>query len=287
MRYLQRTLLAACVLVGFTTARAQDEAPDEAQPADLPVVVEDLAFSRYVDIGLVAEAIASRDASLLTDAALQLAEGERVLDRQHSSGVTAKALLEKAVRLAADNQDNGTLERVRKAADLGKDKELAEQLANLEKLGGATRAIDPTLTISLDALDLNTAIRLKGFLDAIKEAELIGDTELLNAVESQIREASGISDAQRAALEERVKNTRKGMSSAEIAGADPIKKLVAASRGWGIKDLDPTNKNSGVRQAGRDVDRKRRRAIEGAQGGRYTVTLNNPTGFSVGYTFNG
>ena len=52
-------------------------------------------------------------------------------------------------------------------------------------------------------------------------------------------------------------------------------------------DLDPFNKNSGIRQGGRDVDRERIRQTESALGGRFEVTVRNPGKNSVYYKFNG
>jgi hypothetical protein len=62
----------------------------------------------------------------------------------------------------------------------------------------------------------------------------------------------------------------------------------SADAGWGIKDLDPFNKNSGVRKSGRKFDKNRLKVTDRAlRGGRYTVKLVNRTRNVVFYNLNG
>ena len=235
------------------------EVSDSTSVEILSEEFQDKAFDQHVDLRLVSDALSTRNASLLTDVALQLAEGERVLLRQHKSGVTSQGLLEKAAKLAIDGQDKTTLDRLMRAAETLQQEDLVQQLATAEKIGGASRATNPALTVSLDSLDLNAVIVIKRLFDAIREAELMGDHHLLDDVESQLKDATDVTDAQRAAIEQLVKQTREAMPPPGTAEDDPIAKLSAASRGWGIKDLDPTNREQRCQQ-GRT--RFRSRAIE-------------------------
>src|SRR5690349_11388462 len=88
-------MLTALVAVPFVL-QAQDppnNAPPSATPPtdsemgepimvySLPAELTDPAFDKYVDISLLGRAWSSKDSALLTDIALQLAEGERVLMR--------------------------------------------------------------------------------------------------------------------------------------------------------------------------------------------------------------
>ena len=208
-----------------------DRKLDGATGIVLSFEIQDSAFAPFVDISLVGLAIASRDAALLTDLALQFSEGERVLLRQHKSGATGSWLFEKAATLAADVQDEVTLDRLAKAADRLGDKDLAAKIASIAKLGGAARAIDPSLTVSLDTVNLEAAIRIKGLLDAINVARLFRDSESLDGIESELSDVSGIADAQKAGLMKLVKSTRVSMAAEGPMEADPIAKLYAASRG--------------------------------------------------------
>jgi len=231
--------LLAIVASAFIVARpvhadepAASPIPASAEPSD---EFQDSAFERFVDIRLIGPAIMERDAGLLADVALQLAESERVLRRQHKSGVTAKSLLAKAALLAADKQDKATLERLTRVASTLGNKELSAQLAALEKAGGVSRAADPALTVSLDAVTIETVVRLKGILDAIKQAELIGDGEWLDAVERKLKDAPDITDAQTTALAKLIENARDGMPAEGTGEIDPVAKLAGASRQHWIK----------------------------------------------------
>lgn len=227
-----QTLVLAIVASVFTVANRVHA--DEPMPSSKPTApsdeFRDSAFEPFIDIHLVGPAITDLDAVLLTDLALQLSEGERVLLRQHKSGVTAQSLLAKAALLAANKQDKATLERLMKMAGTLGNKELSAQLAALEKVGGVSRAADAAFTVSLDAVTIETVVRLKGILDAIKQAELIGDREWLDAVEQELKDAPDITDAQTTALAKLIENARDGMPQEGTVEPDPIAKLAGASR---------------------------------------------------------
>lgn len=189
----------------------------------------DSGFTVHLDISLVGAAIRSRDSALLADLSLQLAEGERVLQRQHVSGVTSADLLKIAVRLAADNRDQQTLERLMKSADRFEGHHLSDQIASLAKLGANSRSPAQSLNIALDALDLDTFVWLKSLLREIEEADLIGDPNLLDGIEWKLNDAAGLSDSQRDALVESVSSIRQSIANGQ-ASPPPIARLVAASR---------------------------------------------------------
>ena len=63
---------------------SEDAAPETATASTVELV--DPAFGQYIDIRLLWQGWGSMDAGMLTDAALQLAEGERVLMRSHKAG---------------------------------------------------------------------------------------------------------------------------------------------------------------------------------------------------------
>src|SRR5262245_61010621 len=112
--------VATLALLAGTSPAQPDQGKKKDEPAPLPaVVVDDPAFERYVDMEALAEAWEDRDAEALTDIGLQLAEGERVLLRSHK-GITAEQVLTVAARLAADQRDKKTLQRLSRAAEAQK-----------------------------------------------------------------------------------------------------------------------------------------------------------------------
>jgi hypothetical protein len=212
----------------------------------LPADFQDASFESYIDLLLIGPALSSRNSSLLTDLALQLVEGERVLGRPHKSGVTARGLLSKAAKLASDKRDEASLKRLSKAAEKLKDKDLTSQLAAIAKLGGSSRALDPALTIPLDTLSVEGAIGIASLLDQVREAELVGDVGLLDTVEARLKDEDKISIAQKGAITKHVHNAREAILATKSSKDDPIAKLAAVSRDWGnpFEDLRKSAENT-------------------------------------------
>lgn len=212
----------------------------------------DEAFGRYVSLNLVVVAIRSGDASSITDIALQLAEGERILFRTHKSGVTSRSLLEKATKLALDFNNTETLDRLQRIFEKIDDKELISQLATSRKLGSESRSIEPELALSFDAVTFEEFRSVKETLNSIREAELLGDRSQLQQIESAINASTDISEARKDALIKRVKAKLESMPTlpaSTYGKIDPISRLMGSSRGWGIGNLtdgsiDPFNKNN-------------------------------------------
>ena len=103
-------------------------------PADL----QDRAFEKYVSLHLLGGAWAKLDAVVLTDVAMQLAEGERVLLRPHKA-LSAADALQLAAKTAVDLGDTTTLERLQRIAQARNDQALAAVLAAGAKLASAAR----------------------------------------------------------------------------------------------------------------------------------------------------
>lgn len=104
----------------------------------------DPIFDQYASLNRLASAWKEMDSALMTDAALQFAEGERVLLRSHKL-ITASQAFDLAIRMATENKDKESLARLAKASERNGDK---ERLANVNlalKTAGAARTIDPAL----------------------------------------------------------------------------------------------------------------------------------------------
>jgi hypothetical protein len=99
----------------------------------------DPAFDRFVDPIAIGMAWAALDAAALTDGALGLMEGERVLLRPHRS-LPTKDIAIVAARLAGERGDAASLARLEKAAAQHGREEMKQLLAQARTLGGASRA---------------------------------------------------------------------------------------------------------------------------------------------------
>jgi len=149
----------------------------------VPLDLNDQAFDRYIGLQFLADAWVALDAARLTDAALLLAEGERVLLRPHRA-ITAAEALQLAARTAFEQGDAVTITRLEKVAALRKDAELKAMIAASKKLGGASRSSAP-------GVDLNTttpaAFALLYACHAdVKRAKLAGDVLVLMALSKAI-----------------------------------------------------------------------------------------------------
>src|SRR3954447_19886394 len=97
-----RRRLAALLLGSALLAWSGDDL--RAQPVPLVDVTElpaDPAFDMYIDLDLLADAWEDKNAPLLTDLGLAMAEGERILQRPRR-GLTAADVFSGAIKTAAE-----------------------------------------------------------------------------------------------------------------------------------------------------------------------------------------
>jgi hypothetical protein len=106
---------------------------------DASAYVPDPAFDRFVDPLAIGMAWAALDGAALTDGALGLLEGERILLRPHRS-LPAKDIVIVAARLAGERGDVASLARLENAAAQHDREDLKDLLAQARSLGGASRA---------------------------------------------------------------------------------------------------------------------------------------------------
>jgi hypothetical protein len=222
---------------GGSETKKDETATAKAPPA--PVVEEDPAFERYVDIAELADAWEDLDSAKLADIGLQLAEGERVLLRSHK-GVTAEQVLTAAARIATEKGDSKTLQRLARAADAQKREGLATQVrAGLLK-SKASRSGNPALKVQIDQADLDDVAALKALLEQITAARLSGDTAMLALIARDARTVRG-TDLQRKMVLKAVTDAQAALKEAkgdDVASA--LNKLSGMSRGTAKKvDLPP------------------------------------------------
>ena len=182
-----------------TTTKADKEsgkakAPlSESRASDVAEGMEELpsdpAFERYADLDLLARAILDLDPATLADCGFQFAEGERVLLRPHKGGLTASVILRKAVMLAAHKRDKTTLNRLTIAARKLGDKDLLTSVATLES---DSRKPDLGLRLSVESLTPQTLALLKDLHNQLIQAELMGNTQQLKAIELGLSGLKGL-----------------------------------------------------------------------------------------------
>lgn len=208
--------------------------------------LHDAAFDRYVDIHMVADAVDALDASLLTDAGLQLAEGERILGRPHKA-IGSDELLELAAKIAVEGQEKEPIARLKEAAAVLKKKGLAEFIENAEKIGGSSRSIGGGLMVPIDRLRSGCGLLLQEYVDAIRRARLLKNLDSLKRIAEGLDGEADLPDEHREYLEKILQEAKAATEKTADGSANSLSKLAAASRGWfsdatGIRTPEPIRK---------------------------------------------
>jgi len=233
-----------------------------AATPQVPQELQDPAFDRYVDLLLLGEAWERLDPALMTDVALQFAEGERVLFRSHK-GIKSEELFKLAVKMATDRRDQATLDRLQKHFERSGDKSSSESLAASRKLTGEARAVDPALLIPVDEITPEGYALYRGILGEIKAARYIGNREALQALEGELDKWPGLTDQQKQYLQSIMGQSRAEMADGETPElANHLDRLTEASRN----------------DQGQQIAAGILQIIAGALGGGGTVWPGNPAG---------
>lgn len=154
----------------------------EAERSAAAPEVLDSAFDVYAKPTLLAMAYESSDSTLLTDVALQLAEGERVLLRSRKA-LSAEQVMDLALRSATQQQDSESLNRIAKFAEATVNKELAAKVAAARKLAAVSRdTASNTMMVPVEDVDVNEFVRLRQYYQHIERARLLGDARGLQAL---------------------------------------------------------------------------------------------------------
>ena len=139
----------------------------------------------YVSPTLLGRAYRDVDPALLTDVALQLAEGERILLRSRK-GITAAQALQLAVKAAGDKQHKASLERLIRFAEERKDQALAAQIAAAQKLAAASRGATACLMLPVERRRHPGIPAIRYCVQKIDRAKLTGDARCLEALEKDL-----------------------------------------------------------------------------------------------------
>jgi hypothetical protein len=243
-------------------ADAQDELKpfaDAGQPSgEAPSFdTDDPAFDTYLDIRLIAPATASLNASALTDLALKLAEGERVLQREHRAG-SAAALAAFAAKVAIETGHQPSLERLAKLAANTGNAELKAVVAAAGKLGSSSRGGEKWLTelepqrraLYLEArrrtqlakvlADVQDLKQLKAFLtESATQLPTECHAELLQEIDAAIGEIDKLGSGSRSVEEkgvEKLLSVSRGSAPQRVEAFEAT--FISATHGAQIDSID-------------------------------------------------
>lgn len=190
----------------------------------------DPAFDQYLNVYRLGQAVSRSDGETLLDTALQLREGERVLLREHRSGITSKALLAKALQAAIASADAATTDRIRRLAEISNDATLLSEIEQAKKLGAASRAAPPSVAVSVDATSSEVFAAVKELTIGIRTAAFVGDREYLNS-KAQSIEVLGLDPAHKEALRRQIQEALEQTPETPSATDAALAKLAGFSRG--------------------------------------------------------
>ena len=240
-----------------------------SQESRIPTELADAAFDRYADLTDIRQTVLDRDAAGVLDAALLLAEGERVLFRQRK-GITADHLLKLALSLAAEQGDQATLKRLDKAARSLGHKDLADRAAGAVLLARPARSADPTAGVT-DA-DPAVAAYLRECLIGIEQARLVGNDDALKQLDEALATADHLTDARKKSLKAAVAAARQNLGATPAAD-DPVAKLLAGSRGW---QIGPVKGDWPPKLGGRE-----KKDLHRGSAGDVKITLHNNSKYHI------
>lgn len=192
--------------------------------------IDDPAFDVYVSATTIGRAYGSVDSALLTDVALQLAEGERVLQRPRKA-ISVHQALKLAITAASQHNDQASLARLAKFATLRQDNDLEAQVAAAQKLAGVSRDNTTEMMINVQDVDVADYERLRTCLSVIDLARLTGDARALAALESDLENA--VPEAFHETMRKRIAETRVSLPEPEDGNEQlvaALERLKAASR---------------------------------------------------------
>jgi hypothetical protein len=234
-------------------AAPSEEAPEDATDSPVSPSIADPSFDKHFELTRFGAAWYAMDAEMLTDCALDLAEAERIYQRQHIGGITSDKVLLLCVKMASETQNKEALERLAAVAAQRKDEQLAAMADAALKVSGEARAAAPSLKVAIDDRTSEQFEAVKAVVERIKLAKIAGDSGVLQEIAANLADSSSFSDEE---------NTYLSKMAADAA---------ESSRGGDMEAVDPTVEAlSLLESGGRDSNRNAVRANVEA-GGWYVV----------------
>lgn len=192
---------------------------------------QDPAFNQYLDFNLLESLNENPKAGTMVDIALMLAEGERILLRQHKYGITAEDLLVSASSLANKQSDTQTLIRLNKAAEKLKSEKLKNALNQIEEFGSSSRASSPS--VSIEDVDLETLELLDSIRRASESASISGSDTQLKELKERVNSSIKNNQVKKYLLE-KIESSLKDILGREKSSTtdEVLAEFASESRGW-------------------------------------------------------
>jgi hypothetical protein len=226
-----RMLVFLCLIalsVGYPLRAAEPAAASSAATA-VANHWRDPAFDAVVDVRLLGRAWSELDLALATDVALQLAEGERILERSHRV-VTADQAFDLAVQLASQSSDDGAVARLERVLEKQQREELLAQLRSARKLSGMVRSeTDPARLVDVQATSPEAFSLYHSCLRDVEAARIGRSAATLTAFRESLPLMPLLNAAQRDYLAARIAAPIPEPNGSCIA-AGVLMQLAAASR---------------------------------------------------------
>jgi hypothetical protein len=205
----------------------------ETAAADVFERIKDFGFVRYIQVEQLGAAWNDLDAGLMSDLALQLAEGERVLMRNHHSGITSQKLFGLARRIAIEKGDNYCLDRLERAS--ARNGSLAADLGDAKQVYGRAQAVNPTAMLLAEDASPEQISEVHEAVMQITRLRLAGDEAGLRELNARSNVESGLPAAQAHYLRQLIQDASESTRGAEGADsmADVLRGLSAANDGNG------------------------------------------------------
>ncbi|MSQ97387.1 MAG: hypothetical protein EXR98_22930 [Gemmataceae bacterium] len=226
------SLIGCLLLVASFLSLAATYSAGTPQPAGKPIP-NDPAFSGFLDTKLLGDALAAFDASRITDCALLLAHGEKILLREHP-GVTSKKLFTLALNVAVEKGDQAALKRLDKALRGPVDADTLVLLESALTLGKQKRKADP---FAAQSVTPESQVLYKTMKEEIRLAVNLNDRESLENMQKTIVALTELTAPQRSHLAGEVTQALKGVPANAPPEDDFLAQLARTSRG--IKKTAP------------------------------------------------
>jgi hypothetical protein len=205
------------------------DATKPTAPADIPADLRDPGFERFVDLPALRQALRDADAALLADVALQLAEGERVLLRQHRA-VRSEKLFRIALQAAAEQRDLITIDRLAKAVQARGDKDLADYLAVVRKTAQGSRRPTPAQLAAAESLSPEAQTVFRGLLEEVRLLKMIGDRDGLVQLAKTVPRLTELDTKRREVLTRAIREALAALPEEPDREARNLSKLAAAGK---------------------------------------------------------
>jgi hypothetical protein len=229
-------LLAALVVGRGLTDTPPKEKPAEETPSagqdsppDFPSELIDEAFRAHVAPEFLRQAVSTLHPGRLTDAALQVLEGERILGRPNRA-VPAAKLIELAIRAAGEAGDKESLSRLDRRVQEAGSKELQARVKTLIELARPSRSGDPVAKLGLEQQGEDAVELFRLVLSDINAARMLKNQGALDGLEQGLKTLAGLNDKQLDYLRTQIRQARKSLPETNDEADETLIKLSRMSR---------------------------------------------------------